>query len=162
MSDLLVVAKCANRSEADQIAELLRSAGIEPEVQTEEGSSGLKVAVTADDLESALDLLAEQAPTDQKPVRAVGRKALEWTGRCPACGSMNIAPIEHGALSTAAVVVAALGAAAYGGARRMHLHHPALDALAVVPLMLVVSWIVLRKTPNARCDSCHTYWKARR
>lgn len=158
MNERIVVAKCANRSEAEQVQETLRAAGIESIVEDHEG---VKVAVADEALEAALDLLAQLPEERKRTPGPVGRQSLEWTGRCPACGSMKIAPVE-GAFTAAALVLLALEAVTYAGARQIHLRHPVLDSLALVPLMLVVSWIVFRRTPNARCDSCNTYWKARR
>lgn len=158
MNDTIVVEKCANRAEVERVSEILRAAGIEPIV--DEQPDGLRVAVAAESMEAALDLLAELPQEQRKRPAPVGRKSIEWTGRCPACGSMKIAPVE-GAFAAASLVLLALWGIAYAGARQIHLRHPVLDSLALVPLMLVVSWIVFRRTPNARCDTCHTYWKAR-
>lgn len=158
MNDRIVVAKCANRTEAEHILAALASANIEAVIEEDEA---IKVAVGLDAMEPALDFLAQMPQESNKRPNHVGRKTIEWTGRCPACGSMKIAPVE-GAMAAASIVLVALWGAFYTGARQIHLRHPVLDSMALLPLILVVSWLVYRRTPNARCDACNTYWKARR
>ncbi len=159
----MVVLKCANQAEADAAVAYLAEAGIESTFIVEKPSQVLKITVAVDDLDAALNRLADfsGAPVQQNRGH-VGSKPVEWTGRCPACGSLKVAEIEHGAAATAGIVLLALSAVAYNGARGIHLRHPVLDTLAIAPLMLVASYTVFRKTPNARCESCNTYWKALR
>jgi type III secretory pathway lipoprotein EscJ len=69
MTELVQVAVAGDVTEAEEIQELLKAAGIDATLEPEEDADALKVLVPEESLETALDAIeALTEPDDEKPI----------------------------------------------------------------------------------------------